>query len=128
MSTPVRQRRTLAPLDTCPDHLRANHLGDCLACHLPLAPKRVMTAVPDLGRWFMRACGELCSTCYGRARDRRASTRKGRAQEHTDYVHRARPEDIPRLRAMVGACVGCGWTNDSGPHKQRDCPTQKEVA
>lgn len=127
MSTSTRQRRTLEPIDTCPLHLLEHYRGDCLACRMPMAAKRTMTDIPDLGRWFMRACGELCSTCYSRARERPA-TREGRRQEHADYVHRARPEDIPRLRAMVGACVQCGWTSDSGPHKARDCPTQQEVA
>jgi hypothetical protein len=86
-----------------------------------MASKRVMAIRPWLAEWFYRQCGELCSTCYGRTRDRTLHEDRVRS----DYVHRVRPEDLPRLRAMVGACVGCGWTRDAGRHP-KTCPTMAE--
>jgi hypothetical protein len=123
MSLPTRPRRTLEDLGTCPPEMLVHYRGDCLSCRRPTATKHVMARIPELSRWFMRANGELCSTCYcARRAQPRPTTRAGRRQDHSNYVHRVTERDVVRLRAMVGACVGCGWTSDSGAHR-RFAPT-----
>lgn len=43
-----------------------------------------------------------------------------------DYYERRMPAaELARLRSLVGACVGCGWTPDAGRHP-RGCPVIAE--
>lgn len=121
-------------LNTAPLEWALLYVGDCIGCDRPMAPKRKMIANTELARWFV-CCGSklagLCITCQERRRLTGSVTPVCRS---TGYrIRRPVPKPVvpmstARLRAdriAVGACPGCGWTRDVGPHAGRDCPIHR---
>jgi|SRR5688500_4153484 len=101
-------RRELEPLETCPAKWRELITGECRSCGRRVAPARKMARVPELRRWCLSALNTTtCKTCAGRPRDR-------------ERVRRLAVKELQRLRALVGACMACGWFPGiaEGPH---DC-------
>lgn len=113
-----------APLGECPDELLAHMVGTCWSCWRPMVSKRTPAELYDgkLDTWFVRkAAGGQCGTCYPRTLYSRQPRRAARRPRRCPLT----PEQVRRDRLAVGACLECGWADDSNaePHADRNCGT-----
>lgn len=121
-------RTGMEPLDTCPPGWRALHVGDCAECRRPMAPRRRMAVEPELSRWYVRAFNTgtgICGSCHWRLYTYKNGRQK-RKRPPRLFTEALTGNRIRELRAMVGACVECGWTQGFGKHIARGCPTLVE--
>jgi hypothetical protein len=83
-----------------------------------------MAVEPELARWYVRAKNvetRICGSCHWRLYTYQTGQKK-RHKKPRLFSEILTERRVRELRAMVGACVECGWTRDAGePHAKRGC-------